>query len=124
MTLYAVLSSQLVKTDSFDLSSLISSVALVYFPTILEILCYTLMYWQLEQMSTLSKINQSRRYERFQNKKLIVGLRITLWIILSLFVVIEFLLMGLAVFNKISNKGFQLQLGIYSGIIIVALNVN
>lgn len=82
------------------------------------------MYWQLEQMSTLSKINQSRRYERFQNKKLIVGLRITLWIILSLFVVIEFLLMGLAVFNKISNKGFQLQLGIYSGIIIVALNVN
>ena len=47
-----------------------------------------------------------------------------LWVVLSVFVVLEFILLGLAVFNKISNYGFQLQLAIYTGVIIVALNTN
>ena len=103
-----------------------ASVLVLYFlPTILMVLAYVLLYQQLEQLMTQSRIPTSESYrDRERKDKLAKYGRIAANIVISIFLIIYLVLMVICLFNLISIGIFYATLCSSFVIIIISMNIN
>ena len=104
------------------------SLITLYVPTILMTIVYMLIYYQLERLFTQSRIRSSSanddKEKRFSRKKLTKWIKNAFWVLLSLFVVSEFLLSVLLLFNLIHQVAFQIQITVLTTVFILFANLS
>lgn len=101
-------------------------VAFYFLPLILMVFCYVLLYYQLELMMTVSRIESSQNYVRRFNKshKLKVCMRIIILGLIALFIGVQLLLMVLVFFEIVTFRAFFIELIVFIGLIVLGLNIN
>ncbi len=82
-----------------SLENVYGVVSFYFLPTILMVLCYVLLYYQLEIMMTVSRIESSQNYVgRLQSKYVAECIRITMLTLIYVFVALQLILMVLCFF--------------------------
>ena len=108
-----------------SLENVYGVVSFYFLPTILMVLCYVLLYYQLEIMMTVSRIESSQNYVgRLQSKYVAECVRITMLTLIYVFVALQLLLMVLCFFELISMKAFFIEIIVFTAVIILGLNIN
>jgi len=91
IALYGTLSSSLFSIDitKEDTKAIIFALIVFYFfPTIFMVLCFSLMYFQLDLLMTLSRISGGEELRsRLKNKKLAVFMKALVFTIVAIFIV-------------------------------------
>jgi len=81
------------------------------------------MYYQFELLTTESRISGGQEIRsRLKNKKLAFIMRVLVYTCLSVFIIVQLVMMTLALFGVVSLQMFFKQYWIYTLIIIVVLN--
>lgn len=127
IALYVTLSTQLFKIDfTKDTKAINFGLIVFYFlPTVFMVLCFSLMYYQLELLMTKSRIAVgSEMRSRERNRKLAVFMRALVFSIMGVFVATQLVMMVLALFDVVSVSLFISQCWIFTLIIMVFLNIN
>ena len=124
ITLYFLLSAQTIKTSTQSKSVTLGVLSFYFLPTILMVLSYVLLYQHLELMMTSSRIASSNSFRyRLHNAKIAIYARVAIISFIALFVGVQVLLMLLCFFEAISLEAFYLEIIIFTGIIVVGVNV-
>jgi len=125
--LYLILSTELFKIEDITDSSkriYIGVVVFYFLPTVFMVLCFSLMYYQLELLMTESRISGGQEMRsRLKNKKLAVIMRVMVYTCMTVFVITQLVIMALALFGLVNLQMFVKQCWIFTLIIIVFLNV-
>ena len=96
-----------------------------FLPTVFMVICFSLMYYQLELLMTMSRISGGEELRsRLKNKKLAVFMRALVFSIMGVFVATQLVMMVLALFDVVSVSLFVSQCWIFTVVIMVFLNVN
>ena len=126
IVLYVTMSTQLFKIDFTSSKNEVNFAVVVFYflPTVFMVLCFALMYYQMELLMTVSRITGGEEMRsRLKNKKLAVIMRILVYTVMGVFVVIQLIMMALALFGAVNVQLFVKQCWIYTLIIILFLNV-
>ena len=108
-----------------SLENVYGVVSFYFLPTILMLLCYVLLYYQLEIMMTVSRIESSQNYVgRLKSKYVAECIRITMLTLIYVFVALQLLLMVLCFFELISMKTFFIEIIVFTAVIVLGLNIN
>jgi len=127
IALYGTLSTQLFNLDfTKDTKAINFGLIVFYFlPTVFMVLCFSLMYYQLELLMTMSRISGGEELRsRLKNKKLAIFMRALVFSIMGVFVATQIVMMVLALFDVVSVELFIKQCWVFTVIIMVFLNVN
>lgn len=102
-------------------------VLLRYFPTILLTLTYVLIYFQMQNLFVISRLQiSSAKSSRFTTEKVMRIIKIVTWILMGCFVIIEFLLLtGVFILSikNLTQEVYKIQLVAVSGVILLLCNV-
>lgn len=120
--LYSSLTAHFYKLDT----TIVSTVAFYFSPTILMVLSYVLLYFQLDLMMRKSKIQSSQGMVNKLSKttRLAHAVRILVMALVTLFVLIQLLLMTLCFFEFVSLRAFLIELVVFMILLVLALNIN
>ena len=105
IALYGTLSTQLFNLDfTKDTKAINFGLIVFYFlPTVFMVLCFSLMYYQLELLMTMSRISGGEELRsRLKNKKLAIFMRALVFSIMGVFVATQIVMMVLALFDIVS----------------------
>lgn len=102
-------------------------VLLRYFPTILLTLTYVLIYFQMQNLFVISRVQSSNsKSSRFTTEKVMRIIKVVTWILMGCFVIIEFLLItGVFILSikNLTQDVYKIQLVTVSGVILLLCNV-
>ena len=92
--------------DPRDISR-IGIVSFYYMPTIFMVLLYTLLYYQLEMLMTMSRISSGQVFRtRLQDRKLGKVLKIVTFTIVGIFMALQLLMIALTLIAQLSLEVF------------------
>ena len=99
------------------------AVALVFLPTILMVISYSLMYYQLEKQMKLSRIQSGQTFmRRFKKDNVELVKRVVLFSTVGIVTLIDAGYLVAASYAKVSFWNFQLELSISTLVLVVVLN--
>jgi len=105
-------------------ATLVKYILLCYTPIILSTLSYALLYYQLIDLNTRSRLAVGvAARARFGNQRLQKCISWTLFVYIGFFIAIEIMLMILVLFGLVKNVGFLIQLIVLIGVLVVTLNI-
>lgn len=109
IALYMTLSTSLFKIDfTKDTKAINFGLIVFYFlPTVFMVICFALMYYQLELLMTASRISGGEELRsRLKSKKLAIFMRALVFSIMGVFLATQLLMMALAFFDIVTVKLF------------------
>jgi len=125
MTLYFVYFAKIVKAVSTELLTVKRAIALVFLPTILMILSYSLLYLQLEKQMKLSRIQSGQMFmRRFKPDKVEKVREIVVFTAVACYIVSQVIILILAALDKVQLDTFQVELVICSAVFMIVVNVS
>ena len=88
IALYSTISTKLFSYESDNLTVTFGLIVFYFLPTIFMVLCFSLMYKQLEWLMQMSRISGSdERRSAVKNKKVALVMRIVVFTVVAIFVV-------------------------------------
>jgi len=106
-------------------SAKVGVIALYFLPTILLVLCYVLLYHQLEMLMVKSRIASSDNYRTFGNlnsEKLASCMRYSYYSLIGVFVFLQVILLLLSLFDVINLNAFFGEITGFTVTLILGVN--
>lgn len=104
---------------------LLAIVILQYVPTIMLTIQFMVLYFQIERLFVLSKIQSSSQMQnKITQAQMIKYIKIISWITMGFFFVIESVLILGILFNYVEKESFEIQISVITLFFIFLLNIS